>query len=192
MRVLRAAAVLILIVSGVALISLRTGSTPRTAAAEAAASVPTAAEPLPTGGAAQGLPTEKVLTIDVAQAMAQAAMLACRAKGYRVTVTVVDRGNELKALLRDDGAGLGSVIIGRMKTNSVMHFGYPSGPPAANPPPGTATPTPMSDSVFAKGGLPIKIGDDLLGAISASGAHNGETDASCAQAGLDKVADQLK
>ena len=31
---------------------------------------------------------------------------------------------------------------------------------------------------------------DLLGAISASGAHNGETDASCAQAGLDKVADQ--
>ena len=75
---------------------------------------------------AQGLPTEKVLTIDVALTMAQEAMLQCRAKGYKVTVTVVDRGNELKALIRDDGAGLGSVQIGRMKTNSVMHFGYPS------------------------------------------------------------------
>ena len=141
---------------------------------------------------AQGLPTEKVLTIDVALTMAQEAMLQCRAKGYKVTVTVVDRGNELKALIRDDGAGLGSVQIGRMKTNSVMHFGYPSGPPAANPPPGTATPTPMSDSVFAKGGIPIKVGDDLLGAISVSGAHNGEQDADCAKAGLAKVADRLK
>ena len=53
MRVLRAAAVVILIVSGVAFISLRTGSTPRTAAAEAAASVPATAEPLTTGRAAQ-------------------------------------------------------------------------------------------------------------------------------------------
>jgi uncharacterized protein GlcG (DUF336 family) len=141
---------------------------------------------------AQGLPTEKVLTIEVAQTMAQEAMLQCRAKGYKVTVTVVDRGNELKALLRDDGAGLGSVQIGRMKTNSVMHFGFPSGPPAANPPPGTATPVPMSDSVFAKGGIPIKVGDDLLGAISVSGAHNGEQDADCAKAGLAKVADRLK
>lgn len=146
---------------------------------------------LPPAISTQGLPTEKVLTIDVAQAMAQEAMLQCRAKGYKVTVTVVDRGNELKALLRDDGAGLGSVMIGRMKTNSVMHFGYPSGPPSATPPPGTATPVPMSDSVFAKGGLPIKVGDDLLGAISVSGAHNGEQDAACAAAGLAKVADKL-
>jgi len=58
------------------------------------------------GISTQGLPTEKVLTIAVAQAMAQEAMLQCRAKGYQVTVTVVDRGNELKALLRDDRAGL--------------------------------------------------------------------------------------
>jgi len=84
---------------------------------------------------AQGLPTEKVLTIEVAQTMAQEAMLQCRAKGYKVTVTVVDRGNELKALLRDDGAGLGSVQIGRMKTNSVMHFGFPSAPPGGKPSP---------------------------------------------------------
>jgi uncharacterized protein GlcG (DUF336 family) len=57
----------------------------------------------------QGLPTQKVLTIDVAQAMAQAAMLQCRAEGYKVTVTVVDSANLMKALLRDDGAGMASL-----------------------------------------------------------------------------------
>ena len=39
---------------------------------------------LATGVSARGLPTQKVLTIDVAQAMAQAAMLQCRANGYRL------------------------------------------------------------------------------------------------------------
>jgi len=143
------------------------------------------------GISTQGLPTEKVLTIAVEQAMAQEAMLQCRAKGCQVTVTVVDRGNELKALLRDDRAGLGTIMIGRLKTNSVMHFGYPSGPPPKNTP-GALIVAPLSDSIFARGGLPIKVGDDLLGAISVSGAHDGDADAACAAAGLAKVADKLR
>jgi uncharacterized protein GlcG (DUF336 family) len=76
---------------------------------------------LPGRVSAQGLPTQKVLTIDVAQTMAQAAMLQCRAEGYKVTVTVVDSANLVKALLRDDGAGMASLEIGLQKTNSVMH-----------------------------------------------------------------------
>ena len=50
------------------------------------------------------LPTTKMLTVDVAQAIAQDAMMTCRANGYHVTVQVVDSGNFLKAFLRDDGA----------------------------------------------------------------------------------------
>jgi uncharacterized protein GlcG (DUF336 family) len=45
-----------------------------------------------------------MLTIDVAQTIAQESMAKCRADGYKVTVTVVDSGNVLKAFLRDDGA----------------------------------------------------------------------------------------
>ena len=51
---------------------------------------------LPATLAAQ-LPTQKVLTLDVAQAIAQEAMMNCRAGGKRVTVTVVDQANLLKA-----------------------------------------------------------------------------------------------
>ena len=142
-------------------------------------------------GASAQLPTQKVLTIDVAQTMAQGAMLQCRAQGYKVTVTVVDSGNMLKALLRDDGAGMASLEIGLQKTNSVMHWGRPSGPPAFAAP-GTPPPALLPNSTYAKGGLPIKVGDQVIGAISVSGAHDGEKDAACAQAGLDKVADKLK
>jgi uncharacterized protein GlcG (DUF336 family) len=40
--------------------------------------------------------------------------------------------------------------------------------------------------------LPIKVGDDVIGASGASGAPGGEKDEACIKAGLDKVADQLK
>jgi len=50
------------------------------------------------------LPNSKVLTVDVAQIIAQEAIAKCRADGYKVTVLVVDSLNSPKALLRDDGA----------------------------------------------------------------------------------------
>jgi uncharacterized protein GlcG (DUF336 family) len=144
-----------------------------------------------TGAFAQ-LPTQKMLTIDVAETIAQESMAKCRADGYKVTVTVVDSGNVLKAFLRDDGAGNGTVEMGRMKANSVMAFGRPSGPPP-NLPAGTPAPPPvLPGTVNAQGGVPIKVGDQLIGAVSVSGAPGGEKDAACANAALAKVADKLK
>jgi uncharacterized protein GlcG (DUF336 family) len=141
---------------------------------------------------AQGLPTQKVLTIDVAQAIAQEAMVRCRADGYKVAVMVVDGANNLKAFLRDDGASLATIEGGRMKANTVILFGRASGPPA-NLAPGAAVPPPiLPGTINAMGGLPIKVGDQIIGAVSVAGAPGGDKDASCAQAGLVKVADKLK
>jgi uncharacterized protein GlcG (DUF336 family) len=42
------------------------------------------------------------------------------------------------------------------------------------------------------GGLPIKIGDEVVGAIGAAGAPGADKDEACAKAGLDKIADRLK
>jgi len=142
--------------------------------------------------AQEGLPTQKVLTIDVAQTIAHEAMTQCRANGYKVTVTVVDGANMLKAFLRDDGAGMATIEVGRMKANSVMAFGRPSGPPP-NLPAGTPPPPPvLPGTINAMGGIPIKVGDQLIGAVSVSGAPGGEKDAACANAALAKVADKLK
>jgi len=98
----------------------------------------------------------------------------------------------LKAFLRDDGSNNVTVEVGRMKTNYVMAYGRASGPPA-NLAKGAPVPAPIIPNVvFALGGIPIKVGDQLIGAVSVSGAPGGERDAACASAGLPKVADKLK
>jgi uncharacterized protein GlcG (DUF336 family) len=138
------------------------------------------------------LPTQKVMTVDVAQTIAQEAMMKCRADGYKVTVTVVDHANMLKAFVRDDGAPMATIEVGRMKTNSVMAFGRASGPPA-NLPAGQPAPPPLvPGTTNAMGGVPIKAGDQLIGAVSVSGAPGGDKDAACANFALEKVADKLK
>ena len=50
----------------------------------------------------------------------------------------------------------------------------------------------LSNVVAAQGALPIKVGDDIIGAVGVSGAPGGEKDEVCSKAGIDKVADQLK
>jgi uncharacterized protein GlcG (DUF336 family) len=142
--------------------------------------------------AQDSLPTQKMLTVDVAHTIAQEAMAKCRADGYKVTVTVVDGANIMKAFLRDDGASMATVEVGRMKANSVMAFGRPSGPPP-NLAPGAPVPPPvLPGTINAAGGVPIKVGDQLIGAVSVSGAPGGDKDAACANAALAKVADKLK
>jgi uncharacterized protein GlcG (DUF336 family) len=42
------------------------------------------------------------------------------------------------------------------------------------------------------GGLPSKVGDEVIGAIGVSGSRGGENDEACAKAAIDKVAGQLK
>jgi uncharacterized protein GlcG (DUF336 family) len=138
------------------------------------------------------LPTTKVLTVDVAQSIAQEAMMKCRADGYHVTVRVVDSGNFVKALLRDDGAGLATIDVARMKANTVIWQNRPSGPPA-NLAPGAPVPPPViPGTINAMGGVPIKVDNMTIGAVAVSGAPGGDKDAACANAALMKVADKLK
>jgi uncharacterized protein GlcG (DUF336 family) len=46
--------------------------------------------------------------------------------------------------------------------------------------------------LLLSGGIVIKVGDEAVGAIGASGAPGGDLDDACARAGLDKIKDQLK
>ena len=138
------------------------------------------------------LPSQKILTVDVAQSIAQEAMASCRAGGYKVSVRVVDHANVLKAFVRDDGAGMATVQVAALKANTVMNFGRASGPPA-NLAPGAPVPAPiLPNTTNAMGGVPIKVGDQMIGAVSVSGAPGGDKDAACANAALSKVVDKLK
>ena len=138
------------------------------------------------------LPVSKIITVDVAQTIAQEALAKCRADGYKVSVLVVDSLNFPKAMLRDDGATASTTEVAKMKATTVMLYNRPSGPPA-NLAPGAPVPAPnIQGTINAMGGVPIKVGEATIGAVAVSGAPGGDKDAACANAGIAKAADKLK
>ena len=58
---------------------------------------------------------------------------------------------------------------------------------AANPP----APN-IEGTVGTQGGVPIRAGSEVIGAVGVSGAPGGDKDEACANAGIAKVADRLK
>lgn len=144
------------------------------------------------GSAFAQLPVTKVLTMDAAEAIAQGAMAKCRADGYKVTVLVVDAMNSPKAMIRDDGAAPSTAEVAKMKATSTMLYNRPSGPttppPAGQPNP----PATIPGTINAQGAVPIKIGEQTIGAVAVSGAPGGDKDLLCANAGVSKAADKLK
>jgi uncharacterized protein GlcG (DUF336 family) len=137
---------------------------------------------------------------------AQTAVAACKANGYNVTVTVMESDMSTRVVLRGDGAPAPTVEIGRRKAYTVIKTGMSSGefgktvpaPPGAAgpPPPGPPKmPGPVNGDpnlITWAGGLPIKAGDKIIGAMSASGAPGGDKDEACVNAGLAKLAGKLK
>jgi uncharacterized protein GlcG (DUF336 family) len=138
------------------------------------------------------LANEKSLTLAMAQAIANGAMESCKAMGYKVSVEVVDRDGLAIVMLRGDGAGLHTPEGADRKAYTAKTFRAPSADflkrMQQNP---AAHASEQYTRVLAiAGGLPIKVGDDVVGAVGVSGSPGKDDD--CGQAGINKVADQLK
>jgi uncharacterized protein GlcG (DUF336 family) len=135
----------------------------------------------------------KDLSLAMALTIATTAADTCKAQGNLVSVTVVGRDGQVIVLLRGDDASPHTVENSRRKAYTARTFRIPSGEFAKrvkdNPTTGLVH---LSGVIAAQGALPIKIGDDVVGAVGVSGSPGGDKDEVCAKAGLDKVADQLK
>jgi uncharacterized protein GlcG (DUF336 family) len=149
---------------------------------------------------AQALVTERTISAAAAQEAARAAVEQCRKDGSRVTVTVLDHAARTKVVLRDDGANPHSVQHSLNKAYTALTYGEPSGDygkRAAASFPASAGPLKLDMITTSGGGLPIRAGKDLVGAIGVSGsrgsaaAPGGTADQKCAQAGIDRIAGGL-
>src|SRR3984893_275543 len=69
---------------------------------------------------AQGLITQKALSLEMAQAMAQGAVDRCRSDGFHVSVTVIDGSGLLKVFLRDEGTGPHTIDLSRRKAYTAL------------------------------------------------------------------------
>lgn len=141
---------------------------------------------------AQGLVTQKNIPLAMALTIANAALAQCESMGFKVAVTVVDRGGLAIVMLRGDGAGLHTPEGSDRKAYTARTFSQPS---AAFTKRVLDDPNSVGSRQYTRvlalaGGLPIKVGDEVVGAVGVSGSP-GKDDV-CSQAGIDKVADQLK
>jgi uncharacterized protein GlcG (DUF336 family) len=135
----------------------------------------------------------KDLSLAAALTIATTAADLCKSQGYTVSVTVVGRNGEVILQMRGDNAPPHTVENSFRKAYSARTFRVASGELVQrvkdNP---TAPFVHLSNVVAAQGALPIKAGDDVIGAVGVSGAPGGEKDEVCAKAGIDKAADTLK
>jgi len=136
---------------------------------------------------------ERSLSAAMALTIAQTALETCTKQGYRVSVHVLGRNGEVIVAVRGDGAPPHTMENSQRKAYTARTFRIPSGEFAQrvkdNP---NISAVHLSGIIAAQGALPIKTGDEVIGAVGVSGAPGGEKDEACAKAGLDKVADQLK
>ena len=139
------------------------------------------------GGAAKAaVPIEtKDLSLDQAHAILAAAVEKAAAINTKMDVAVVDAGGNLKAFVRMDGAWLGSIDISIKKAKTARYFDMPTGEVGKlSQPGGPLYQIEVSNGglITFPGGVPIKIGDTVIGAIGVSGSSV-ENDHAVAAAG---------
>jgi len=141
---------------------------------------------------AQGVLTQKNVSVAMAQTIAAAALAQCQSMGFKVAVAVVDRGGQTIVMMRGDGAGLHTPEGAERKAYTARTFSQPSADFVKRlvDRPDTVGSRQYTRVLALAGGLPIKVGNEVIGAVGVSGSP-GKDDV-CSQAGIDKVADQLK
>jgi uncharacterized protein GlcG (DUF336 family) len=146
------------------------------------------------GGSANAqLVTSKQISLPMAVTIATTAIETCKAQGYNVSVHVIGNMGEVLVALRGDNTGPHTMENSFRKAYTSRTFRGPSSDLVQRLKDNPNLPLIwLSNVVAAQGALPIKVGDDVLGAVGVSGAPGGDKDEVCAKSGIDKVADQLK
>ena len=137
---------------------------------------------------------QKTVSLEVASQIAAQGVAACAAGGHSVTVAVVDRAGQLKALARADNAGPHSIDSARRKAYTAASMRNATGAIMENMQknPAAANLWQIDGIIGLAGGLPIRIGAEVIGGVGVGGAPGGHLDEQCAAAALDKVKDLLK
>ena len=142
---------------------------------------------------AQAPQVEKNISMGMAMAILQGTLDQCTKDGYKVSITIIDKAGNVAAQIRGDGTNPHTMEFSRLKAYTARTRGTTSSEFAkltSNPE--SAYLRQIPGTVWAAGGVPIKVGNETIGAVGVSGAPGGEKDEACANAGIAKVADALK
>jgi len=148
---------------------------------------------LASAASAQAPVTERNVSMAMAQAIIAGAMEHCTKGGNTVAIVIVDRTGQVMASLRSDGAAPHLMEFTRMKAYTSLIRRITSREFMQATASGDGLLLRQIPGVVAiPGGVPIKIGNETIGAIGVGGARGADADEACASAGIEKVAAQLK
>src|SRR5262249_46579555 len=134
----------------------------------------------------------KDLSYPIALTIAQAALDDCEGRGYATSVVVVDRGGNTVVALRADNANAHTMENARRKAYTAMTFKMTTADfiKEMATRPVRREQTTLPKVIAIDGGVPIKVGNDVVGGVGLSGSPG--LDEQCVMAGMNKVKDQLQ
>src|SRR5260221_2254068 len=134
----------------------------------------------------------KDLSYAVANTIAETAMASCTGKGYAISVVVVGRAGETLVALHGDNTCPHTMENARRKAYTALTFRQSTTAYAqkfADNDPVVRQQVTLPDVIAIPGGLPIKLGDDVIAGAVVSGTPG--VAEPCVHARLDRVPDHL-
>lgn len=143
--------------------------------------------------AASGPITVHDLSLDMARAAAETTLAECRARGFHTAATVVDRAGQVIVSMRDELATPQMAEMSRRKAYTARMFRTSTADWAkrTREGPSIAPQRDLPDVLALAGGVPIKMGEETIGAVASSGSNLAQDDA-CAHAGAAKAEGMMK
>lgn len=139
-------------------------------------------------------PAARGPALDLAVEAARVAVESCTKIEQKVAVSVVDSAGVLKVLLAADGVSPRGVQSSTGKATTALSFKTPTSQLGEQ----AKTDKELADKLAAAGpfagragGILVKSGSEIVGAIGVGGARGSEKDEACALAGLQKIQDRL-
>jgi uncharacterized protein GlcG (DUF336 family) len=143
---------------------------------------------------AQGVVKANRLSAALANELVATAVDVCSKQNQHVTAVVLDTSGIHQAMLRGDGAGINTVETSHYKAFTAVGFQTDTIELVEQAKSGRVSSAlaKVPNLLLAQGGVVIKIGEEVIGAIGVSGAKGGNIDTQCARAAIEKIKDRLK
>lgn len=129
------------------------------------------------------------ITLALANDLLSATLAACHADGRTGVAAVVDRGGNLVAVQRDDNVGPHNTLAAQRKAFTALSTKTATrllAERARNNPDAENLNT-LDELLLLGGGVPLKVGDQVIGAIGVAGAGGAEIDEGCALKAIAQV-----
>ncbi|MBD8574012.1 heme-binding protein [Pseudomonas syringae] len=129
------------------------------------------------------------VTLATANQLLDATLAACHADGRTAVAAVVDHAGNLVAVQRDDNVGPHNTVAAQRKAFTALSTKTATGLLAerARSNPEAENLNTLDELLLLGGGVPLKVGDQVIGAVGVAGAGGAQFDEGCALKAIAQV-----